>query len=190
MSFSMWSKRQAEIYIEILRIEENLRYDEWDNSFELQDAGEMYELGGQIEKAAGLYITVKSYTKAHPLLDRIASPKLQIEVSGHDMKKNLQHQNFPSCKSNTTASSITKSFYIASFSMSFTRGEVILNFVVLEFSCAQYAKAMEADKKFAEAATAYELAEVTRLRIEKLNPKCSCYKFPLNLCIVSQEHLH
>ncbi len=47
----------------------------------------MYELGGQIEKAAGLYITVKSYTKAHPLLDRIASPKLQIEVSGHDMKK-------------------------------------------------------------------------------------------------------
>jgi hypothetical protein len=66
-----------------------LRYDEWDNSFELQDAGEMYELGGQIEKAAGLYITVKSYTKAHPLLDRIASPKLQIEVSGHDMKINL-----------------------------------------------------------------------------------------------------
>jgi hypothetical protein len=47
----------------------------------------MYELGGQIEKAAGLYITVKSYTKAHPLLDRIASPKLQIEVSGHAMNK-------------------------------------------------------------------------------------------------------
>jgi hypothetical protein len=28
------------------------------------------------------------------------------------------------------------------------------------------------------------------LRIEKLNPKCSCYKFLLNLCIVSQEHPH
>jgi hypothetical protein len=64
-----------------------LKYDESDNSFELQDAGEMYEQGGQIEKETGLYITVKSYTKAHLLLDYIASPKLQIEVSGHDMKK-------------------------------------------------------------------------------------------------------
>jgi len=74
--------------------------------------------------------------------------------------------------------------------MCFTRGEVILNFVVLGFACTQYAKAMEADKKFAEAAAAYELAEVTRLRIEKLNLKCSCYKFLLNLCIISQEHPH
>jgi hypothetical protein len=49
---------------------------------------------------------------------------------------------------------------------------------------------MEADKKFAEAATAYELAEVTWLRNEKLNLKCSRYKFLLNLCIVSQEHPH
>ncbi len=74
--------------------------------------------------------------------------------------------------------------------MCFTRGEVILNFIVLGFACTQYAKAMEADKKFAEAATAYELAEVTWLRNEKLNLKCSRYKFLLNLCIVSQEHPH
>ncbi|CAM6022827.1 unnamed protein product [Sphagnum balticum] len=96
----LWKGRQmaiqcnnTQLYLDCARILEGLNL--------LQDAGEMYELGGQIEKAAGLYITVKSYTKAHPLLDRIASPKLQIE----------------------------------------------------------YAKAMEADKKFAEAATAYELAE-------------------------------
>ncbi|CAM6075010.1 unnamed protein product [Sphagnum tenellum] len=96
----LWKGRQmaiqcnnTQLYLDCARILEGLNL--------LQDAGEMYELGGQIEKAAGLYITVKSYTKAHPLLDHIASPKLQIE----------------------------------------------------------YAKAMEADKKFAEAATAYELAE-------------------------------
>jgi len=43
---------------------------------------------------------------------------------------------------------------------------------------------MEANKKFAEAAIAYELVDVTRLRIEKFNSKCLCYKFLLNLDIV------
>jgi len=74
--------------------------------------------------------------------------------------------------------------------MCFTKGKVILNFIVLGFACTQYAKTMEADKKFAETTTAYEVAEVTRLRIEKLNSKCLCYKFLLNLCIISQEHPH
>ncbi|KAH8960318.1 hypothetical protein BDL97_06G126400 [Sphagnum fallax] len=74
----LWKGRQmaiqcnnTQLYLDCAQILEGLNL--------LQDAGEMYELGGQIEKAAGLYITVKSYTKAHPLLDRIASPKLQIE---------------------------------------------------------------------------------------------------------------
>jgi hypothetical protein len=51
--------------------------------------------------------------------------------------------------------------------MCFTKGKVILNFIVLGFACTQYAKTMEANKKFAESTTAYEVAEVNKIENRK-----------------------
>lgn len=40
----------------------------------------MYELGMVPEKSARIYIKLKAFIKVKPLLEKIASPKLYVEV--------------------------------------------------------------------------------------------------------------
>ncbi|CAM6122003.1 unnamed protein product [Calypogeia fissa] len=54
-----------------------------------QDAAEMYELDGQLEKAVDIYITTKNYAKALRLLETIASPKFYMAYA-----KALEMENF------------------------------------------------------------------------------------------------
>lgn len=46
----------------------------------LQDAAELYERGGQEEKAASIYIATRNFAAAQPLLARISAPKLHLQV--------------------------------------------------------------------------------------------------------------
>lgn len=46
----------------------------------IQDAGELFELGGQLEKSFLCYITIKNFTKASSLLENLSSPKFYVEV--------------------------------------------------------------------------------------------------------------
>lgn len=45
-----------------------------------QDAGDFFKLGGQLEKSVSCYISIRNFTKAFPLLERLSSPKYSVEV--------------------------------------------------------------------------------------------------------------
>ncbi|KAI5082974.1 hypothetical protein GOP47_0002717 [Adiantum capillus-veneris] len=69
-----WKGRQmaiqcddASLYIECAVIFESMKL--------LEDAGDFFELGGQLEKAFSCYICMRNLTKAKSLLNRICSPK-------------------------------------------------------------------------------------------------------------------
>lgn len=46
-----------------------------------QEAAELYQHGGQLEKAASIYIQTKAFSLAKPLMSRINSPKLQLQYA-------------------------------------------------------------------------------------------------------------
>jgi len=48
---------------------------------QLQDAAELYERGGQYEKAASIYIQTKSFSLAQPLMAKISTPKLHVQYA-------------------------------------------------------------------------------------------------------------
>jgi WD repeat-containing protein 19 len=56
--------------IEIAIVCENMRH--------MMEAGSLYEKGGLFEKAASIYISLKMFTNAAPLMSKIKSPKLLI----------------------------------------------------------------------------------------------------------------
>ena len=47
----------------------------------VQDAAELYEKAGMLEKAAGIYIQTKAFHMAQPLMGRVVSPKLQLQYA-------------------------------------------------------------------------------------------------------------
>ncbi|GAQ81709.1 hypothetical protein KFL_000880240 [Klebsormidium nitens] len=47
----------------------------------MQDAAELYERGGQEEKAASIYIATRNFAAAQPLLARISAPKLHLQYA-------------------------------------------------------------------------------------------------------------
>eukprot|EP00793_Prasinoderma_coloniale_P004677 PRCOL_00000438-RA len=47
----------------------------------LTEAAEMYQHGGQHERAASIYIATKAFSLAKPLMSRIKSPKLQLQYA-------------------------------------------------------------------------------------------------------------
>ncbi|KAK3240077.1 hypothetical protein CYMTET_50059, partial [Cymbomonas tetramitiformis] len=48
---------------------------------QLQDAAELFERGGQYEKAASIYIQTKSFSLAQPLMAKISTPKLHVQYA-------------------------------------------------------------------------------------------------------------
>ncbi|MCO5579579.1 hypothetical protein L7F22_033436 [Adiantum nelumboides] len=63
----------ASLYIECAVIFESMKL--------FEDAGDFFELGGQLEKAASCYICTRNFTKAKPLLNRLSSPKYFCEYA-------------------------------------------------------------------------------------------------------------
>ncbi len=47
-----------------------------ENMKQLYEAAQLYEKGGLSEKAASLYIQLKMFSQATPLINKIKSPKL------------------------------------------------------------------------------------------------------------------
>ena len=62
---------------------------------QLIEAAQLYLKGGLPEKAANIYISLKMFNQATPLLDKIKSPKLLIQLAKVPIKKNSsQKPNF------------------------------------------------------------------------------------------------
>lgn len=52
-----------------------------ENMKQLIEAAQLYLKGGLPEKAANIYISLKMFSQATPLLDKIKSPKLLIQLA-------------------------------------------------------------------------------------------------------------
>jgi WD repeat-containing protein 19 len=45
------------------------------------DAAQLYEKGGQFEKAASIYISTKNFNLAKPIMDKVSTPKLHLQYA-------------------------------------------------------------------------------------------------------------
>lgn len=52
-----------------------------ENSKHLLEAGQLYEKAGLYEKAASIYISLKLFKQATPLVSKIKSPKLLMQLA-------------------------------------------------------------------------------------------------------------
>ena len=52
-----------------------------ENTKQLMEAGQLYEKAGLAEKAASIYISLKLFKQATPLISKIKSPKLLIQLA-------------------------------------------------------------------------------------------------------------
>jgi WD repeat-containing protein 19 len=48
---------------------------------QMQEAADMYERAGMVEKAASIYITSKNWAAAGPLMSKVASAKLHLQFA-------------------------------------------------------------------------------------------------------------
>jgi WD repeat-containing protein 19 len=73
---------EKNIVIEIAGVCENMK--QW------QEAAKLYQKGGLVEKAASIYIQMKMFSAAAPLMDQITSPSILIMVA----KAKEQEKNY------------------------------------------------------------------------------------------------